>query len=147
MRRNRDKGIEKPAVFTDFKVEDKHFLSCSNKGQGQLVQRALIGEVKSAGLKLDHLVLLAQQLRFGQQRNLNEEAIMAELSDLRVAAIVTDAFEESELPGPLAALQKAGARVEIISPKAGTVRAFRHHEKGKAIPVDVLLHNARPEDY
>ncbi len=72
---------------------------------------------------------------------------MAELSNLRVAAIVIDGFEESELTEPLAALQKAGARVEVISPKPGTVRAFRHHEKGKAIPVDVLLHNARPEDY
>ena len=72
---------------------------------------------------------------------------MAELSNVRVAAIVTDGFEESELTEPVSALQKVGARVEIISPKPGTVRAFRHHDKGKAIPVDVLLHNARAEEF
>ena len=72
---------------------------------------------------------------------------MAELSGLRVAAIVTDGFEEPELIEPADALQKAGARVEVLAPKPGTVQAFRHLEKGRVVPVDRLLHDVRPEDY
>lgn len=72
---------------------------------------------------------------------------MAELSDLRVAAIATDGFEESELTEPMNALQKAGAHVEVISPKTGTIQAFRHFDKGRTVPVDRLLHDVRPEDY
>src|SRR6516164_5811817 len=72
---------------------------------------------------------------------------MAELSGLRVAALVTDGFEESELIQPVDALQKAGAHVEVIAPRPGTVQAFRHLDKGRTVPVDRLLHDARPEDY
>jgi protease I len=72
---------------------------------------------------------------------------MAELSNLRVAAIVTDGFEESELVEPTRALQKAGAHVEVIAPEPGTVQGFRHFDKGKTVPVDRVLHDVRPEDY
>jgi protease I len=72
---------------------------------------------------------------------------MADLSGLRVAAIVTDGFEESELVEPMDALQKAGAHVEVIAPKPGSVQAFRHFDKGRTVPVDRLLHDVRPEDY
>ncbi|HLW68255.1 MAG TPA: type 1 glutamine amidotransferase domain-containing protein [Gemmataceae bacterium] len=72
---------------------------------------------------------------------------MADLSQLHVAAIVTDGFEEPELVEPMNALQKAGAHVEVIAPKPGMVQAFRHHDKGRSVPVDRLLHDARPEDY
>ncbi len=72
---------------------------------------------------------------------------MAELSDLRVAAIATDGFEESELIEPMNALQKAGAHVEVLSPKPGSIQAFRHFDKGRTVPVDQLLHDVRPEDY
>jgi len=71
----------------------------------------------------------------------------ADVSGLRVAVLVTDGFEESELVEPVDALQKAGAHVEVIAPKAGTVQAFRHHEKGRTVPVDRPLHDARPEDF
>src|SRR5262249_10371173 len=61
--------------------------------------------------------------------------------------IVTDGFEESELVDPLDALLGAGARVEVVAPKPGTVQAFRHLDKGRTVPVDRLLHDVRPEDY
>ncbi len=70
-----------------------------------------------------------------------------DVSGLRVAALVTDGFEESELTQPVDALQKAGAHAEVISPKPGTVQAFRHHDKGKTIPVDRPLCDVRPDDY
>jgi protease I len=70
-----------------------------------------------------------------------------DLSGLRVAAIVTDGFEEAELIEPVSALQKAGARVEVVAPKPGTVQAFKHHDKGRVVPVDRALHDVRPQDY
>jgi protease I len=72
---------------------------------------------------------------------------MTDLSNLRVAAIVTDGFEESELTEPMDALQKAGAHVEVVAPKPGTVQAFRHHDKGRTVPVDRLLHDVQPDNY
>jgi protease I len=72
---------------------------------------------------------------------------MAELSKVRVAAIVADGFEEAELVEPLSALQKAGAHVDVISPKPGSVQAFRHLDKGRTVPVGRLLHDVQPEDY
>lgn len=72
---------------------------------------------------------------------------MAELSGLRVAALVTDGFEESELFEPVDALQKAGAHVEVVSPKPGAVQGFHHFEKGRSVPADRLLHDVRAEDY
>jgi len=72
---------------------------------------------------------------------------MADLSGLRVAALVTDGFEEPELTEPLRALQDAGAEVEIVSPRQGPVQAFRHHDKGKKILVDRLLHDVTADQY
>jgi protease I len=61
--------------------------------------------------------------------------IMAELSEMPVAALVTDGFEESELVEPMSALQKAGAHVQVIAPKPGNVQAFRHFDKARTVPV------------
>lgn len=69
------------------------------------------------------------------------------LAGLRVAAIVTDGFEEPELIDPADALVKAGAHVDVVSPKAGTVQAFRHHDKGRVVPVARLLHDVESEEY
>jgi protease I len=87
--------------------------------------------------------MLSLEQRFPEERN----ETMPELSNLRVATVVTDGFEESELVEPVNALEKAGAQVEVIAPKPGTVQAFRHLDKGKTVPVDRLLHDARAEDY
>jgi protease I len=72
---------------------------------------------------------------------------MADLSGLRVAVLVTDGFEGAELVDPTDALQKAGAHVEVVAPHPGTVQALRHLDKGRTVPVDRLLHDARPEEY
>jgi len=73
--------------------------------------------------------------------------MMAELTNLHVAAIVTDGFEEAELIEPMNALKKAGAHVEVLSPESGTVQGFKHHEKSRQVPVDRLLDDVRPDDY
>lgn len=72
---------------------------------------------------------------------------MAELNDVRVAVLVTDGIEESELTEPMQALQDAGARVEIVAPHSGRVQAFQHDEKTITMPVDQVLGSVRPEEY
>ncbi|MEI9964348.1 MAG: type 1 glutamine amidotransferase domain-containing protein [Caulobacteraceae bacterium] len=65
----------------------------------------------------------------------------------KVAILAADGFEESELFEPLKALKDAGATVEIVSTKPGSIEANVHREKGRTIPVDRTLDQARAEDY
>ncbi len=69
------------------------------------------------------------------------------LNGKRVAILVTEGFEQPELTGPKEALEKAGARTEIISPMADKVRAWKHTDWGDTFKVDVPLDQARPENY
>ena len=50
----------------------------------------------------------------------------AQLNGKRVAFLVTDGFEQIELTGPREALQKAGAEIDILADKEGTVRGWNH---------------------
>lgn len=59
-----------------------------------------------------------------------------QLSGKTIAILATDGFEEVELTEPLQALRAAGAKVEVVAPKAGRIAGFRHFEKGEAILVD-----------
>lgn len=70
-----------------------------------------------------------------------------ELSGMRVAMLVADGFEESEMVQPRQALQKAGAKVDLISPEEATVRSLISREWANEFEVDVQLQDARPEDY
>lgn len=70
-----------------------------------------------------------------------------DLNGKRVAILATDGFEQVELTEPMKALQKAGARAEIISPKDGEIQGFNHHDKADTFPVDSTLQEAKPEDY
>lgn len=72
---------------------------------------------------------------------------MSELSNLRVAVIATDGFEEEELTLPVAALKEAGATVEILSIEAGKIQAFRHHDKSQLLDVDQVINEVSPESY
>ncbi len=70
-----------------------------------------------------------------------------QLSGLRVAAILTDGVEQVELLEPKKALENAGAKVTVISPKAGQLQGFKHHDKADKIPVDMELSKANPADF
>ena len=72
---------------------------------------------------------------------------MAQLSNIRVAVLATDGFEESELTSPAEALRMAGATVDVISPKSGQIQAFKHHDKSIRVRVDRALKDVRPEEY
>jgi protease I len=71
----------------------------------------------------------------------------ASLQGKRVAVLATDGFEQVELLEPRKALEAAGAKVEVVSPKAGEIQGFNHFEKGQAVPVDKPLNQANPRDY
>jgi protease I len=69
------------------------------------------------------------------------------LEGKRVAIVVTDGFEQSELEGPREALIKAGATCQIVSPKEGKVKGWKHDHWGDELDVDVPLAGADPSGY
>jgi protease I len=75
------------------------------------------------------------------------EQLMAELKHLRVAVIAEDGFEEIELTEPRKALEKAGAKVDVISSKPGKIQGFQHFDKAGKVAVDRTLDEARPDEY
>lgn len=70
-----------------------------------------------------------------------------QLKGKRIAALVDNGFEQVELTEPRKALEVAGALVDVISPQRDSVKGWQHTDWGDAIPVDVALESARPEDY
>ena len=70
-----------------------------------------------------------------------------QLEGKRVAILATDGVEQVELVDVRKALDAAGARTDLVSPKADSVQAFKHHDKGDTFPVDVKLADATPSDY
>jgi deglycase len=66
------------------------------------------------------------------------------LDGLKVAVLVTDGFEPSELTEPVAALREAGADVTIVSDHDGTIRGKTDAD---TTTVDLTLDAARPDDY
>jgi protease I len=72
---------------------------------------------------------------------------MEDLKGRRVAIVATDGFEESELFEPREALEKAGARTEVVAPKGGSIKGWRHTDWGREVRVDATLTDADPADY
>ena len=72
---------------------------------------------------------------------------MADLSNLRVAVIATDGFEEAELTQPVEALRNAGADVMIVAPRRGEIQGYKHDTKGEAVTVDVLLQDIEADNF
>jgi protease I len=70
-----------------------------------------------------------------------------DIADRAIAIVVTDLFEESELTEPKAALEAAGAKVDILAPHAGQLQAVRHDHKTITVSVDQTLRGANPDDY
>jgi protease I len=70
-----------------------------------------------------------------------------QLNGLRVAILVTKAFEEIEMTSPRQALEEAGAETVLIAPMEGKVQAFDGTEKSKEYPVDLHLDQANPNDF
>lgn len=69
------------------------------------------------------------------------------LQGKKVAILATDGFEQAELMEPRKALEQAGARTELISPKDGKIRAWNMKEWGEEVAVDQPLSAADPAGY
>ena len=69
------------------------------------------------------------------------------LTGMRVAALVEHGFEQSELLEPRKALEAAGARVDVVSPVEGAVKAWHQGTWGEEVQVDRPLAQAHSEEY
>jgi protease I len=69
------------------------------------------------------------------------------LSQMRVAILASDGFEEAELIEPRKALENEGAKTVVISLKRGAVRGMKHDKEAGTVKVDSTLDDANPEDF
>jgi len=65
----------------------------------------------------------------------------------RVAILATDGVEQVELTEPRKALDEAGARTTLISPKTGTIKAWQHDQWGDELRVDLPLEQAIVDNF
>lgn len=56
-----------------------------------------------------------------------------------MAVLAADGFEQVELTDPVKALRRAGAHVEVVSPRPGHVQGMNHLDPGKQVKVDRRL--------
>ena len=69
------------------------------------------------------------------------------LKNLKVAILVADGFEQSEMAEPKKALDEAGAKTVIVSPCQGKVKGWKAKNWGDEFSVDKELNQAKAEDY
>src|SRR6476659_10399682 len=69
------------------------------------------------------------------------------LKGRRLAALAADGFEKVELVVPMKALRAAGAQVEVISLRHGSIRGVNLHEPASRVHVDKTIAEANPADY
>ena len=70
------------------------------------------------------------------------------LNGKRVAILVAEGFEQSELEGPKQALEEAGAEALIVSPaEEGWVQGWQHFDLGDLYEVDVPLAEADAAEF
>src|SRR5579862_6398955 len=65
----------------------------------------------------------------------------------KIAILATDGFEQSELMDPRAALDHAGATTEVVAPKSGSIKGWKHTDWGESVHVDKTLDQAHPQNY
>ena len=69
------------------------------------------------------------------------------LQGKRVAIVAADMVEQVELIEPRKALDKAGAKTELVSMKPGTIQGFNHFEPADEHTVDRVVKDADASDY
>jgi protease I len=72
---------------------------------------------------------------------------MTDLSDKRIMILATDGFEQSELVVPKQRLEEAGAKVDIVSLKAGEIWGWKKDDWGDPIGVDRTIDAVTVEEY
>jgi protease I len=69
------------------------------------------------------------------------------LKGKKIAALVDNGFEQSELLDPKRALEQAGAEVHVVSPQNGEVKGWQHTDWGETVRVDRVLSSAKAAEY
>ncbi|HEY3973152.1 MAG TPA: type 1 glutamine amidotransferase domain-containing protein [Candidatus Sulfotelmatobacter sp.] len=69
------------------------------------------------------------------------------LQGKKVAILVTDGFEQSELLEPRKALDDAGATTKVVSPAGKKAKGWNHKDWGKEVDVDVALDSANAQEF
>lgn len=69
------------------------------------------------------------------------------LHGIRVAILVDDGFDDTELTRPRDALHDAGATTAIVSPTTPVVHGCRGDERDGALKVDLSIADAKPTDF
>jgi protease I len=69
------------------------------------------------------------------------------LSGKRVAIIATDGVEQSELMEPRKALDAAGAKTTLLSPKSGQIKTWQHGNWSGEVAVDGSIETASADDF
>jgi protease I len=82
-----------------------------------------------------------------KQDIMKQENDHAQLEGKRVAILVANGFEQSELISPRKALEEAGAETEVVSPLEIKVKGWDKTDWGTEVEVDIPLRSADPEDY
>jgi len=72
---------------------------------------------------------------------------MENLTSKHVAILSEDGFEQVELTSPKEALEQAGVKVDVISPKSGKIKAWDTKDWGIEVAVDKTLSKAKAGDY
>jgi protease I len=82
-------------------------------------------------------------------KSVEEKSMSAEkrLSNVRVAILATQGFEQAELIDTRKALDEAGALTVVIAPKAGKIQGMKHDEKADFVDVNLNLDKADPDDF
>jgi protease I len=70
-----------------------------------------------------------------------------ELNGFKVAILVTNGFEQSEMEKPRKALENAGATTHLVSVTNGTVKGWKDKNWGDEFKVDVTLDKVKATDY
>ena len=69
------------------------------------------------------------------------------LEGIRIAILVAEGFEQSEMVEPRRALHEAGAQTAIVSPSEGEVQGWKHFDKADRFAVDVPLGEAKADEF
>jgi protease I len=75
------------------------------------------------------------------------ERALAKIGKSKVLVVATDGFEETELFGPREILLALDAEVKLASLSRDEIQGTVHDEPGKTIAPDMLVAEARAEDY
>ncbi|KRC68201.1 glutamine amidotransferase [Achromobacter sp. Root83] len=70
---------------------------------------------------------------------------MPTLTDINVAILAVDGFEQVELTGPRQSLQDEGARTVLISARTDPILGMHHDKPGDRFPVDLTFLQAASE--